>query len=78
VKGNIFKGRIFESWARENRYLLKGEEQVADQSIHGTIRQQVLARFRQEKPSPRPLPASIFPCFQEDRHRVHRDSFVKE
>lgn len=77
VKGNALKGRIFDSLASENLYLLKWEEQVADQRIHGTTRQQVLARFRQERPSLRPLPASIFPCFQEGRRRVHRDSFVE-
>jgi len=77
VKGNALKGRIFDSLAAENRYLLAWEEQVADQRIHGTTRQQVGARFQQEKLSLRPLPASIFPCFQEGRRRVHRDSFVE-
>ena len=77
VKANALKGRIFDSLAGENLYLLKWEERVADQRIHGTTRQQVMARFQQEKPSLRPLPASIFPCFQEGRRRVHRDSFVE-
>ena len=77
VKDNALKGRIFDSLAAENLYLLEWEKQVADQRIHGTTRQQVAARFQQEKPSLRPLPASIFPCFQEGRRRVHRDSFVE-
>lgn len=77
VKDNALKGRIFDSLAGENLYLLQWEERVADRRIHGTTRQQVLARFQQEKPSLRPLPASIFPCFQEGRRRVHRDSFVE-
>jgi transposase len=77
VKGNALKGRVFDSLAGENLYLLNWEDRVADQRIHGTTRQQVLARFQQEKPSLQPLPASIFPCFQEGRRRVHRDSFVE-
>lgn len=77
VKDNALKGKIFDSVAGENVYLLQWEARVADQRIHGTTRQQVLARFQQEKPFLRPLPASIFPSFQEGRRRVHRDSFVE-
>jgi len=77
VKDNALKAQIFDSLAGENLHLLKWEERVADQRIHGTTRQQVAARFQQEKPSLRPLPVSIFPCFQEGRRRVHRDSFVE-
>ncbi|MEK7995848.1 MAG: IS21 family transposase [Planctomycetota bacterium] len=77
VKDNALKGKIFDSLAEENLYLLAWEEKVADQRIHGTTRQQVAARFQQEKPSLRPLPSSIFPCFQDGRRRVHRDSFVE-
>jgi transposase len=77
VKDNALKGRIFDSQADENLHLLTWEERVADQRIHGTTRQQVLARFQQERPALRPLPAFLFPCFQEGRRRVHRDSFVE-
>lgn len=77
VKDNALKGRVFESLAAENMYLLNWESQVADMRIHGTTRQQVLSRFQQEKPSLLPLPMSLFPCFQEGRRRVHRDSFVE-
>jgi transposase len=77
VKDNALKGKIFDSVAGENVYLLQWETRVADQRIHGTTRQQVLARFQQEKPLLRLLPASIFPSFQEGRRRVHRDSFVE-
>jgi hypothetical protein len=63
--------------AEENLYLLEWEKQVADQRIHGTTRQQVTARFEQEKPCLKVLPPSIFPCFQEGIRRVHRDSFVE-
>jgi len=77
VKDNALKGRIFDSLAAENLYLLEWEKQVADQRIHGTTRQQVAARFQQERPSLQALPLSMFPCFQEGRRSVHRDSFVE-
>jgi len=77
VKDNGLKGRVFDSLAAENTYLLNWESQVADLRIHGTTRQQVLSRFQQEKPSLLPLPSSLFPCFQEGKRRVHRDSFVE-
>ena len=77
VKDNALKAQIFDCLAGENLYLLKWEERVADQRIHGTTRQQVLARFQPERPSLGPLPISLFPCFQEGKRRVHRDSFVE-
>lgn len=77
VKENALKGRIFDSLAAENLSLLQWEERIADRRIHGTTRQQVLVRFQQEKPSLQPLPLALFPCFQEGRRRVHRDSFVE-
>lgn len=77
VKNNALKGRLFDSLADENRHLLQWESQVADQRIHGTIRRQVAQLFETERPHLLPLPAMLFPCFQEGRRRVHRDSFVE-
>ena len=77
VKNNALKAREFTSLAEENRYLLDWEQRVADQRIHGTTRRQVARCFEQERPSLLPLPATLFPCFQEARRSVHRDSFVE-
>jgi transposase len=77
VKKNALKGKVFESVAAENLYLLKWEESVADKRIHGTTRQQVWLRFQQERPALRPVADSIFPSFTEGKRRVHRDSFVE-
>lgn len=78
VKNNALKGRSFTSLADVNRFLLEWESQVADQRIHGTTRQQVGTRFQQvERPALRALPAMPFPCFQEARRTVHRDSLVE-
>jgi len=77
VKNNALKGRTFCSLDAENRHLWDWEAQVADKRIHGTTRQQVCKLFEQEKPALKALPASLFPCYQEGRRRVHRDSFVE-
>jgi len=37
----------------------------------------VAARFAQEQPHLQPLPRGIFPCYQEARRQVNRDSFVE-
>lgn len=78
VKNNALKGREFSSLAEENEFLLNWEKTVADCRIHGTTRQQVGKRFREiEKSALLPLPAGLFPCFQEGQRRVHRDSYVE-
>jgi transposase len=77
VKNNALKGRIFDSVADENQFLLRWEDHIADRRIHGTTRQQVAKLFELERPALHALPGMLFPCFQEGRRRVHRDSFVE-
>jgi transposase len=78
VKNNALKKRVFESLAAQNAYLLEWEAQIADQRIHGTTRQQVAKRFEErERAALQPLPPMIFPCYQEARRAVHRDSYVE-
>jgi hypothetical protein len=50
---------------QENTFLSQWEENVADKRIHGTTCKQVAARFEEERPHLQPLPASLFPCYQE-------------
>ena len=51
---------------------------MADTRIHGTTRQQVRRLFlEKERPALKPLPIGLFPCFEEGRRRVHRDSYVE-
>lgn len=74
---DALKGRQFTSLAEQNDWLRKWESEVADQRIHGTTRKQVQSLFlAREKPALRPLPPSLFPCFQEGKRRVHQDSYV--
>lgn len=77
LKSNALAARSFESLAAQNEFLLRWETTVADQRIHGTTRQQVAARFAQEKPSLLPLPPDLFPCFKEAKRCVHRDSYIE-
>jgi transposase len=77
VKDNALSGRKFAALAEVNQFLLHWEKTVADVRIHGTTKCQVAERFRLEKPFLTPLPASLFPCFQEAPRTVHRDGHVE-
>jgi transposase len=77
VKNNALKSRSFPSLAAENLFLQNWEKTVADCRIHGTTRQQPCRRFAIERPRLLPLPAGLFPCFQEGKRSVHRDSYVE-
>jgi transposase len=77
AQANALKGRTFGSLAEQNVFLAEWERTVADTRLHGTIRQQVGTYFTQtEQPALRPLPASLFPCFEEAPRKVHRDGHV--
>lgn len=77
VRNNALKGRRFKSLAEENLFLRQWEANVADKRIHGTTRKQVAACFERERASLQPLPPTLFPCYQEARRTVHRDSYVE-
>jgi transposase len=77
VKNSALKGHDFERLAAENAHLAHWEKTVADTRIHGTTKRQVASHFAQERPFLQPLPASLFPVFEEARRKVGRDSFVE-
>ncbi|MGD1032578.1 MAG: IS21 family transposase [Opitutaceae bacterium] len=77
AQNNALRARSFTSLAEQNAFLADWERTVADRRLHGTIRQQVGTFFIQaEQPALRPLPDSLFPCFEEAPRRVHRDGYV--
>jgi transposase len=76
VRNNALKARRFASLSEQNQFLTQWESGVADKRMHGTTRKQVAASFEEERPHLLPLPAALFPAYQEARRRVHRDSFV--
>ena len=77
VRANGLKGHRFESVGAENAHLLHWETHVADKRIHGTTCKQVAALFEEERAHLLPLPASLFPSYQEALRTVGRDSFVE-
>jgi transposase len=78
VKNNALKGKDFGSLAEVNEHLRWWTANVADKRIHGTTKRQVDTYFEaEEKASLKPLPASLFPCYEEGRRSVHRDSYIE-
>jgi len=77
IKSNALRGRVFDSLALENEFLRHWEKTVADLRIHGTTRKQVASVFAQEQKALLPLPPDLFPCFQEGKRTVHRDSYIE-
>jgi transposase len=78
AQNNAIKGRTFESLTAQNAFLADWEKNVADTRIHGTTRRQVGKLFEEvERSALQPLPASLFPVFEEARRTVHRDGYVE-
>lgn len=77
AQNNALKGRTFGSLGEQNLFLAEWERRVADTRIHGTVRQQVSARFELERPALSLLPDSLFPSFVEGRRKVQRDAHVE-
>jgi transposase len=78
AQNNALKGRSFASLADQNLFLSEWESGVADTRIHGTTRQQVGKVFTAvERPHLLPLPASLFPVFEEAPRMVHGDGYVE-
>lgn len=77
-QNNAVAGRTFASLGEQNLFLSEWERTVADTRIHGTTHQQVGKHFETiERPALQPLPASLFPVFEEARRTVHRDGYVE-
>lgn len=78
AQNNAIKGRTFDSLAAQNTHLADWEKNLADTRIHGTTRAQVGKIFEEvERPALQPLPASLFPVFEEALRTVHRDGYVE-
>ena len=78
VQNNALKGRRFPSLGDQNLFLCEWERTTADTRIHGTTRQQVGRIFTErEQPALQPLPAGLFPTFEEAQRTVHRDGYIE-
>lgn len=75
---NGLRGRSFESLTAQNLALADWESRVADTRIHGTTRLQVGKVFQDvERAQLLPLPAGLFPVFEEAPRTVHRDGYIE-
>ncbi len=74
---SALKGRTFSSLTAQNKHLRWWEERIADTRIHGTTQKQVRTAFELEKPFLQPLPAMLFPSFEEGQRIVNRDGHVE-
>ena len=78
AQNNALKGRTFDTLTEQNLFLLDWESNVADTRIHGTTRKQVGKIFTEvERSKLVPLPASLFPVFEEAPRIVHGDGYVE-
>lgn len=77
-QNNALKGRQFGSLTAQNQFLAEWESGVADQRIHGTTKQQVKKIFLEvERAKLLPLPAGLFPVFEEAPRTVHQDGYIE-
>ena len=75
---NALKGRVFKSLKEQNQFLRDWERTIADTRIHGTTQMQVAKVFAEsEKEALKPLPTSLFPCFEEGERKVQRNGHVE-
>lgn len=78
VNDNALKGRRFENLAEMNEFLAGWNRRYAQQRIHGSTRQQVLAHFLEvEQPALRPVPAERFALFEVGTRSVHPDGYIE-
>jgi len=77
AESSALRGRRFDSLDEQNKHLLWWNENVARQRIHGTTKEQVLARFEREKPQLKPLPGQPFRLFRCGGRVVSADGHVE-
>lgn len=78
VQENALKGRVFESVAKQNEYLVHWERTVADTRLHGTLKVHVGNLFESvERAVLQPLAPERFPFYHESRRIVSRDGHIE-
>ena len=77
VKENFFQQyREFESLAHLNQQLEQWLQETADQRIHGTVRENVSVRFKDEKGSLQALPNGRFDTSYLETRKVPVDGYI--
>lgn len=77
TKRSALKGLRFECLTEQNERLRQWNERIARQRIHGTTKQQVWARYLEERPHLEPLPDSRFTFFRVGRRTVSTDGHIE-
>ncbi len=77
IKGNFFvRYRSFESWAHLNQLAEQWLAEEADPRIHGTLKEVVIERFEQERPSLSSLPAVRYDTAYFELRKVSWDAYI--
>ena len=76
VKRNFLGGREPTTLTQANRDVLHWVNTTAGQRIHGTTREQPLARFATEREALRPLPHSPYDLALWKQAKLHRDCYL--
>ncbi|MDX9746296.1 MAG: IS21 family transposase [Syntrophales bacterium] len=77
IKNNFFvRYRAFESFAHMNSLAERWLEDVADQRVHGTVKEVVRDRFSREEPFLGPLPAVRYDTSYRDHRTVSWDGYI--
>lgn len=78
IKQHFFvRYRAFDSWAHLNQLAEQWLAQEADQRVHGTVREVVIARFERERPALQPLPARRYDTAYHETRRVGWDGYIE-
>lgn len=78
VQENALKGRKFETLGEQNQFLREWNRKIASLRIHGTVKEQVIKRFKEgEQSKLKPLPEESFKMFKIGQRRVHTDGHLE-
>jgi transposase len=76
VKRNFLGGRKPTTIAQANRDVLRWTQTTAGQRVHGTTKEQPLARFEIERQTLRPLPGTPYDLAVWKQVKLHRDCYL--
>jgi transposase len=76
VKRNFLGGRQPTTITQANRDVLRWTQSTAGQRIHGTTKEQPLARFEIERQTLRPLPGTPYDLAVWKQVKLHRDCYL--
>lgn len=73
VRERFWNGYVFNDIGQANRDIRQWVHAVAGQRVHGTVKEQVCARFDREKPYLGDLPRQPFDISEKVYRKVHKD-----